>query len=59
MMRAFTDKKIGGLNPGVKDNNGKTPSHMFNERRQRPNEELRRAFDELMESLERGYYGGN
>ena len=59
VMRAFIDKKIEGLNPDVKDNNGKTPSHLFSERRQPPNEELRRAFDELMESLERGYYGGS
>jgi len=57
VMKLFREKRITRLNPGAKDKHGKTPMNFFNGRNPPPTTEYREAFDEMLDSLEQGFYG--
>ncbi|KAK3687409.1 ankyrin repeat-containing domain protein [Podospora appendiculata] len=52
LMRMFTAFGMTGVSSAAKDVAGRTPLELFN-RRMNPTPELRRAFDELLDSVER------
>jgi ankyrin repeat protein len=57
VMKVFASKKITKLDPGAKDKQGRTPMNYFNGRHPPPTPEYRETFDEMLDSLERGFYG--
>lgn len=56
VMRVFVEAKMQGLNPLARDNRGRTAMGVFVERGVAVGDELSMAFNELMESVERGFY---
>jgi len=53
MMRIFTRQRMRGVSATAKDAAGKTPLQIFNQRgRPGPDPELRKAFEELLDSVE-------
>lgn len=56
VIRVFVEAKLQGLNPLTKDNRGRTAMGVFVERGVAVGDELSMAFNELMESVEKGFY---
>ncbi|KAK1749408.1 ankyrin repeat-containing domain protein [Echria macrotheca] len=56
MMRVFTrsGRMAGKVSTAVKNNRGKTPMRLFTERQPPPSEELKKAWEELLENVEGG-----